>query len=247
MSFKLKADRTRAQSISMVRGVLFDLFHTLTGSESDWPDFPATADVLGLPRADWDAALHHSSRWRLSGEVADPREIVKRLASQLSLAIEDNLVDRAVAARTARFRHALSSVPRENIDLIRRLRSSGIRTGLVSNADALEIGSYKSSALAGLFDAEVFSCEVGMVKPEAGIYVHALKRIGLAAAECLFVGDGGSDELEGARAVGLRTVFVSGVISELWPDKVERRGRHADFQVAAVSQLLELPLFGPIR
>jgi hypothetical protein len=88
MSFKLKADRTRAQSISMVRGVLFDLFHTLTGSESDWPDFPATADVLGLPRADWDAALHHSSRWRLSGESRIPARSSKGLPRSYRLRLK---------------------------------------------------------------------------------------------------------------------------------------------------------------
>jgi FMN phosphatase YigB (HAD superfamily) len=54
----------------------------------------------------------------------------------------------------------------------------------------------------------------------------------------VFVGDGGSDELQGARAVGLRTVFVSGVIEELWPERIEPRRAVADHHVRWVPELL---------
>jgi hypothetical protein len=60
----------------VLKGVIFDLFHTLTAVESGWSDLPWTSDVLGLARADWDAALTLHSRWRLAGEVRDPRLIV---------------------------------------------------------------------------------------------------------------------------------------------------------------------------
>jgi hypothetical protein len=32
----------------VVRGVIFHLFHTLTGPESEWSDLPWTSDVLGI-------------------------------------------------------------------------------------------------------------------------------------------------------------------------------------------------------
>ena len=94
----------------------------------------------------------------------------------------------------------------------------------------------------GLFDVEVFSCEVGLVKPEREIYECCLNRLGLAAKECVFVGDGGSGELTGARAVGLTTVFVSGVMSELWPEAVEQRAAEADFRIARIPDLMTLPI-----
>jgi putative hydrolase of the HAD superfamily len=108
----------------------------------------------------------------------------------------------------------------------------------------MEVAGWDTSPLAGLFNVEVFSCEVGMVKPEPEIYEHALTRIGLSAEDCLFVGDGGSNELEGARAVGLKTVFVSGVIADLWPDRVEKRGAGAIHTIHRAADLLKLPLFG---
>jgi putative hydrolase of the HAD superfamily len=227
----------------LIKGILFDLFHTLTDIESNWSDLPWTSDVLGIDRTEWNAALTQRSRWRLAGEVRDPRQIVATLARELRPDISDEVIDQAVAVRIERFRHTFQRIPDENVRLIDELRRIGIRTALVSNADAMEFAAYATSPLAGRFDAEVFSCEVGLVKPEAEIYLHALRAIELDASECLFVGDGGSSELEGARSVGLQSVFVSIGVEDLWPDQLERRASAADHRVRRPAEILGLPLF----
>jgi hypothetical protein len=56
----------------MVRRVIFDLFHTRTGLESEWSDLPVISDFLGIDPPAWDRALHGSSRQRLTGEQSDP-------------------------------------------------------------------------------------------------------------------------------------------------------------------------------
>jgi putative hydrolase of the HAD superfamily len=227
----------------VIKGVLFDLFHTLTDVESNWSDLPWTSDVLGIDRTEWNTALTQRSRWRLAGEVRDPRQIVATLARELRPDISDEVIDRAVAVRIERFRHTFQRIPDDNVRLIDKLRRHGVRTALVSNADAMEVAAYGSSPLAGRFDAEVFSCEVGLVKPEAEIYLQALRAIGLDASECIFVGDGGSNELEGARSVGLRTVFVSIGVEDLWPDQLERRASVADHRVRRPPEILALVPF----
>lgn len=45
-----------------------------------------------------------------------------------------------------------------------------------------------------------------MKKPDACIYEEAAKRLGIDLTECVFVGDGGSNELAGAKAVGMKAV-----------------------------------------
>ena len=201
-----------------LKAIVFDLFHTLTGLESEWSDLPWTSDVLGIDRAVWNAALHTRSRWRLAGEEKDPYRIVARLAREIDPALTDETLRRAVEVRTARFRHSLSRVPAANVAALRRLRAAGLRLGLISNADVMEVAAWADSPLAGLFDAEVFSCLVGCVKPEPEIFARCLEALEVTAQESIFVGDGSSDELIGAKAVGMKTVFVSGVIRELWPD-----------------------------
>jgi phosphoglycolate phosphatase-like HAD superfamily hydrolase len=62
----------------------------------------------------------------------------------------------------------------------------------------------------------VFSYEVGVIKPDQEIYTYACERLGVAPGDAWFVGDGGSDELRGARAAGLRPVWATWFI-EGWP------------------------------
>ena len=42
-----------------------------------------------------------------------------------------------------------------------------------------------------------------MVKPNSHIYQHACKNLGVAPSDCIFIGDGNSDELRGAAQVGM--------------------------------------------
>lgn len=223
-----------------MKGVIFDLFHTLTGLESEWSDLPWTSDFLGIDRRAWDKVLTTTSRWRLAGEVRDPYLIVRRMAHEIDPTIADDRVREAAEIRVRRFRHSLQKIPAANIETLKSLRNAGLRLGLVSNADALEVAAWADCPLAGLFDSEVFSCEVGLVKPEPAIYRKCLDALALPAGECMFVGDGGSNELIGAKEVGLTTVFVSGVIAELWPERIPPRIEVSDHHVEWASQIPEL-------
>jgi len=223
--------------MTTAKGVIFDLFHTLTGLESEWSDLPLTCDVLGIDRRAWDEVITQKSRWRLSGEQRDPFLIIRDMARLVRADIADALVREAAAIRIQRFRHALQRIPAENVDMLKRLRKAGVRLGLVSNADAIEVATWADCPLAGLFDSEVISCEVGMVKPEPEIYRKCLGELSLQARECLFVGDGGSNELVGAKEVGLTAVFVFGVISELWPERIPARIASADYHLKWASEV----------
>jgi putative hydrolase of the HAD superfamily len=72
-------------------------------------------------------------------------------------------------------------------DAIRALRGSGLRTALLSNSWGSD--DYPREDFPSLFDAVVISGEVGMRKPEEGIFLHAAEAIGLAPAQCVFIDD----------------------------------------------------------
>jgi putative hydrolase of the HAD superfamily len=55
------------------------------------------------------------------------------------------------------------------------------------------------------FDELTFSCEVGIVKPDPGIYEHCLGKIGVPARECLFVDDSIAN-VDGAKRCGLNAI-----------------------------------------
>ncbi|NJN96285.1 MAG: HAD family phosphatase [Anaerolineales bacterium] len=89
---------------------------------------------------------------------------------------------------------------------IQRLREAGYRTGLLSNfwdvARRLWVEVYP---FIHLFDGVVISSEVGLMKPDPRIYHLAVESVGAIPAEALFIDDF-SQNIEGAKAVGIQTV-----------------------------------------
>jgi putative hydrolase of the HAD superfamily len=98
----------------------------------------------------------------------------------------------------------------------------------VSDAGHDDVEAWPRSPLASRFDATVFSHEHGMRKPHPEMYLRALTAIGADAWDAVFVGDGGSDELRGARAVGLHAVLVTRLCDQWWPGRALSRAEHAD-------------------
>jgi epoxide hydrolase-like predicted phosphatase len=70
--------------------------------------------------------------------------------------------------------------------LVLRARRAGLLTGLLSNSWGNE---YPREGWDDMFDAVVISGEVGMRKPEPGIFAHALDLLGVEAAQTVFVDD----------------------------------------------------------
>lgn len=112
-------------------------------------------------------------------------------------------VARAAALRRALARRLLDTVSAKTLSVLDMLRAGGHRLALVSNATSDTAQAWPHSRLARRFDVAVFSCEAGIAKPDPVIYRVAAQRLGVDAADCVFVGDGGDGELAGAAAVGM--------------------------------------------
>jgi len=87
-----------------------------------------------------------------------------------------------------------------------RMRSAGVKTGLLSNMPVCMI-RYARQQFGWLthFDHQTFSAEVKLAKPDPAIYRHSLDGLGVAASKALFVDDRATN-VEGARAVGLSAI-----------------------------------------
>lgn len=93
--------------------------------------------------------------------------------------------------------------------LLNDMRST-LRIGLISNFDH---PPHVHSRLADLelikcFDTVVVSGEVGIEKPDPGIFSLALGDIGLAAEEVAFVGDSVEDDIKGSEAIGMTPILI---------------------------------------
>jgi putative hydrolase of the HAD superfamily len=127
------------------------------------------------------------------GELSE-EEFAERFGPIVGVSDTDGLVDRLFAGME----------PDEAmIGAVKKARSGGVRTGLISNSWGK--GRYDRSRFTELFDGTVISGEVGIRKPRPEIYSMGADAIGLAPSECVFVDDL-PPNLKPAAALGMATV-----------------------------------------
>lgn len=136
------------------------------------------------------------------GELTED-EFAERFGPLLGVEDHSGLVDRLFAGMR----------PDEAmVAAVRRARSGGVRTGLVSNSWGA--GRYDRDLFPELFDGVVISGEVGLHKPEPEIFRLAAERVGAAPGECVFVDDL-RENCAGAEAVGMTAVLHRGAAETL--------------------------------
>ncbi len=192
------------------KAVIFDLFGTLVDSFSraGYEDvLREMADIVGAPREDFLAAWYATSNGRAVGKHKDIGENVGMIVRKMGLETEEEEVGEAVRRRTEFVRNAMR--PRgDAVETLRRLREMGLKIGLISDCSPEVPGLWRETEMAELVDVALFSTECGCKKPDAQIYRMACERLEVEAEECVYVGDGGSCELSGATAAGMRAVMI---------------------------------------
>jgi len=187
-------------TMPLIRAVLFDYGLVLSG-----PPDPAAWErlrrLLGAddasfhaaywkPRHDYDrGALDGPGFWRVVarelGRSLSAEEVAELLAADVELWTQPN---------------------QAMIDWATALQRAGVRTGILSNiGDAMETGVRLRCPWIADFAHHTFSHRLRMVKPEAGIYRHAIEGMGVPAGQVLFVDDR-LENVEAARAEGLQAI-----------------------------------------
>jgi FMN phosphatase YigB (HAD superfamily) len=98
---------------------------------------------------------------------------------------------------------------RANTPLLTRLRER-YRLGIVSNFYGNLVTVCHNAAIRPLFSVIVDSVRVGCVKPDPRIFQSALDELGVTPADALFVGDSLPRDMAGARAMGMRHIWLAG-------------------------------------
>ena len=230
-----------SQFVPRPKAVLFDLFHTLVSvpppalsGETPVPQ------ILGVSAAEWQRLYYDDDvLGRCVGRVVDTVAAMRLVTHAIDPTVPDERILAAVESRRRRFEAGLIDVDRKMLAALDRLRGAGIRTALVSDAGADDLECWPRSPLRDRLDAVVFSYQLGVRKPDARIYLHALETIDVSPADAIFVGDGGSDEHRGARALGMKTVLVTRLLARWWPDSIASRRGQADWEFEDVPAFVE--------
>jgi putative hydrolase of the HAD superfamily len=202
--------------------IVFDLFHTLVDPQEHAPAgfrrLDVVAGILGLPLDEIELWWQQNVAEFVSTPVSpiaefvstpvSPIEAIIELARSRRIVLSPTAVaeiDRAMgAAQDAAIRTPVRGV----LETLQALAGSGVTLAILSNAHVRDVRTFGDSPLAEVVADACVSCFTGLVKPDRIAYDHSLERIGTVAERSLYVGDGGGNELVGARDAGFVAVVA---------------------------------------
>jgi putative hydrolase of the HAD superfamily len=197
-----------------VSAVLLDALGTLVELERPWPHLVDELEARGVSVSEADARramLAEMAYYRANhddaGDWAGLKDLRLRCAgiirAELGIALPVGDVQEAMLA-AIRFR-PYPEVP----GVLRELRARGATVVVVSNWDVSLHDVLERTGLRALVDAVVTSAELGVAKPDARIFEHAMALAGAPPTGSLHAGDDLEADVEGARAAGITPVFVA--------------------------------------
>lgn len=225
--------------------VIFDLFGTLvTGFAATLfrRSLDAMADAVGADRKRFTTAWIGDTHYdRTVGTHETIEANVRRICEMEGIVPTDEGLVRAARARLD-FTRALLTPRRDAVATLSAIRDAGLRTALVSDCSAEVPELWDATPFAALIDLPIFSCSARMKKPDPRIFMLACDGLGVAPDRCLYVGDGGSNELTGASAVGMQAVMIAPFDDDVPANAAGERQEWDGMKVEGMAGLL--PIIG---
>lgn len=222
--------------------VVFDLFGTLV-SFSTGEEYRVVldkmADILQVTPENFSKTWFDTYVERFVGKFASTADNLAQVCQTLGATPSDGDIKQAESVRLEFTRNSLkpvSDVP----DSINKLKSGGHKIGLISDCSIEVPTLWPETEFPDLIDEPVFSCSVKIKKPDPRIYMLACERLEVAPKKCLYVGDGGSQELTGALNVGMHPVLIR---NKRWEEMETYSYDKQDWDgdvISSISEVLDL-------
>lgn len=207
------------------RAVVFDLGGTLV----EWPDWEdgapakwglaydamrAASGDVAASKEEFVAAMRAAEKahWeRVDREhwSGPPTGVVGEGFRRLGVATDDRALLTALDAY-ARAVAGWCTVFADTRETLGLLRERGYRLGLLSNtwwAADWHNADLAAHGLAGMLDELVYTSDLPHSKPHASVFREVASRLGVEPEACVMIGDRQIDDVEGARAIGMRAIW----------------------------------------
>jgi putative hydrolase of the HAD superfamily len=192
--------------VSPTRAVLLDLYDTLAWTE--WPRLRAqVSERSGISPRELMKALGKTYGRRSVGEFGSVEGDWHAVLLAAGVQATDELVADLVRLEDEVLREGVHMWD-DGLPTITRLKSRGLRVGIVSNCDHKSRQVVDRLGLPAAVDAVILSFEVGAAKPDPKIYLAALDALGgVEPRDAVFVDDQ-AGYCDAAAALGIRTFLM---------------------------------------
>jgi HAD superfamily hydrolase (TIGR01509 family) len=189
----------------MIRAVLFDLYDTLLYLDSGIviETRHQLAIRAGVDPEPWGVLWRENVLDRMLGKLGSLEDEIRTMLRQSSA---DPVAELAETEMVGWARAV--TLYDDAIPTLAALRERGLLLGLISNCSAQAGAVLERIGLAQYFDGITLSYDVGIAKPDPGIFEHAYRQLGVTPEACMFVADGAFTELDAAKRCGMLAVKI---------------------------------------
>ena len=181
-----------------IQAVIFDLYGTLIYLADEKKPYTKLFQDLGFQTPN---EFRKVRRIALEENFENLASLVRRLKpnTQIDLTDYQQELEKELASATLYF---------ETTDALSKLKNQKTRLGLISNLASpykkpffdLEINEY--------FDEMLFSCDVGLRKPDQRIYENIVEKFGISPSQALMIGDKFHADVDGPKSIGMNAVHL---------------------------------------
>jgi putative hydrolase of the HAD superfamily len=224
------------------KAVIFDLFGTLVDNFTitEYQQvLAAMSAILKAPPDRFSQLWRDTFRLRTNGTHRTHQESIRHICRELGVPVTEEQVEEAADIRLNYTIITLKPRP-EAIPVIKKLKSKGYKVGLISDCSPETPTAWSKTRFDGLFDVTVFSCVAGMKKPDQRIYQIATDNLRVKPEECLYIGDGSSQELTGAKRAGMTPVLIRVPNEPADTHFIEREENWDGQVISSLKEVLEL-------
>lgn len=209
----------------MIKAVIFDMYETLiTLHQSPLYFGTQMAIDADISEEEFQSLWKPREYDRTVGKIT-LEEILEFILKE-KRCYSEKLFNKIVEKRKISKKECFKYLHPEIIPMLNELKKREICIGLISNCFSEEVEAIKNSELFPYFDATYLSFEQGLQKPEKEIFFRCMDKLSVSADECIYVGDGGSLELETASQIGMKAVQAVWYLKE---GTSQPSGRKKDF------------------
>ncbi len=179
-------------------------------------------------------------RWKyfkskITGREFDSTDVIKQCAKKLGINIPDNMFTELAWLWYQPLAKQSRREP-DAIDTLKKLQEKQLKLAIVSNtfisASSLD-RHLKIEELLNFFPIRIYSCDIGIRKPNKKIFEIALEKLKIAANEAIFIGDKLKIDVKGARKTGMFAILKS-------DDNKKYRLDSKTFQIKTLSEIPEI-------